>query len=185
RNDPSEKFCGSFKIFFPDGRPMPHHKCPMARVLRGEKLRAADLQILVERSSGARQNFLVSPTALRNGQGKIIGAINCLHDITVRKRTEIALRESEERSRAVIHQSAAGITGTDLTGHIIFANQKFCSMLGYKERELVGKTIFEITHPGDATESRLLFRRIVTKGEPYQLEKRYLRKDGSALWVSV
>ena len=102
RNDPSEKFCGSFKIFYPDGRPMPHHKCPMARALRGEKLTATDLEILVEQSSGARRNVLVSPTALRGGQGKIIGAINCLHDITVRKRTENALRESEERSRAVI-----------------------------------------------------------------------------------
>src|SRR2546421_5053527 len=185
RNDPSEKFRVSFKIFYPDGRPMPHHKCPMARALRGEKLRATDLEILVEQQSGARQNVLVSPTALRNGQGKIIGAINCLHDITVRKRTEIALRESEERSRAVIHQSAAGITGTDLTGHIIFANQKFCSMLGYKERELLGKTIFEITHPGDLAESKQLFHRIVRKAEPYQLEKRYRRKDGSTLWVSV
>ena len=185
RNHPSEKFCGSLKIFYPDGRPMRHDNCPMARALRGEKLTAADLEIVVEQSGGARRNVLVSPTALRNGQGKIIGAINCLHDVTVRKRTENALRESEERSRAVIHQSTAGITGTDLTGRIIFANEKFCSMLGYKERELVGKTIFEITHPGDATESRLLFRRIVTKGEPYQLEKRYLRKDGSALWVSV
>jgi len=185
RNHPSEKFCGSLKIFYPDGRPMRHDNCPMARALRGEKLTAANLEIVVEQSSGARRNVLVSPTALRNGQGKIIGAINCLHDVTVRKRTENALRESEERSRAVIHQSTAGITGTDLTGRIIFANEKFCSVLGYKERELVGKTIFEITHPGDATESRLLFRRIVTKGEPYQLEKRYLRKDGSALWVSV
>jgi PAS domain S-box-containing protein len=185
RNDPSEKYCGSFKIFYPDGRPMPHRKCPMARVLRNEKLKAADLEILVERSSGARQNVLVSPTALRNGQGKIVGAINCLHDITVRKRTENALRESEERSRAIIHQSTAGITGTDLTGRIIFANQKLCSMLGYKERELVGKTIFEITHPGDIAESQRLFRRIVSKAEPYQLEKRYRRKDGSALWVSV
>jgi PAS domain S-box-containing protein len=185
RNDPSEKFCGSFKIFYPDGRPMPHHKCPMARALRGEKLTQTDLEILVERSSGARRNVLVSPTALKNGQGKIIGAINCLHDITVRKRTENALRESEERSRAIIHQSTAGITGTDLKGRIIFANQKLCSMLGYKERELVGKTIFEITHPGDLAESRRLFRRIVSKAEPYQLEKRYYRKDGSTLWVSV
>ncbi len=185
RNDPSEKFCGSFKIFYPDGRPMPHNNCPMARALRGEKLTAADLEIVVEQSSGARQNVLVSPTALRNGQGKIIGAINCLHDITVRKRTENALRESEERSRAVIHQSTAGITGTDLTGCIIFANQKFCSMLGYKERELVGQTIFQITHPADLAESRRLFRRTVTKAEPYQLEKRYRRKDGSTLWVSV
>ena len=185
RNDPSERFCGSFKIFYPDGRPMPHHKCPMARALRGEKLTATDLEILVEQSSGARRNVLVSPTALRGGQGKIIGAINCLHDITVRKRTENALRESEERSRAVINQSTAGITGTDLTGRIIFANEKFCSMLGYKERELVGKTIFEITHPGDLAESKRLFHRIVRKAEPYQLEKRYRRKDGSSLWVSV
>jgi len=185
RNDPSEKFCGSFKIFYPDGRPMPHHKCPMARSLRGEKLTATDLEILVEQSSGARRNVLVSPTALRGGQGKIIGAINCLHDITVRKRTENALRESEERSGAVIHQSTAGIAGTDLAGHIMFANQKFCLMLGYKERELVGKTIFEITHPGDIAESRRLFHRIVKKAEPYQLEKRYCRKDGSSVWVSV
>src|SRR3989440_2756569 len=70
RNDPSEKFCGSFKIFYPDGRPMPHHKCPMARALRGEKLTATDLEILVEQSSGARRNVLVSPTALRGRQGK-------------------------------------------------------------------------------------------------------------------
>src|SRR2546430_4194825 len=185
RNDPSEKFCGSFKIFYPDGRPMPHHKCPMARVLRNEKLKATDLEILVEQSSGVRRNVLVSPTALKNGQGKIIGAINCLHDITVRKRTENALRESEERSRAVIHQRTAGIVGTDLMGRIIFANEKFCSMLGYNQHELIGKTIFEITHPGDMAESRRLFRRIVRKAEPYQLEKRYRRKDGAALWVSV
>src|SRR6266576_2301027 len=157
----------------------------MARSLRGEKLTATDLEILVERSSGARRNVLVSPTALRGGQGKIIGAINCLHDITVRKRTENALRESEERSGAVIHQSTAGIAGTDLAGHIMFANQKFCLMLGYNERELIGKTILEITHPDDIAESRRLFRRIVSKAQPYQLEKRYRRKDGSSLWISV
>jgi PAS domain S-box-containing protein len=185
RNDPGEKFCGSFKMFYPDGRPMPHDKCPMARVLRSEKLKATDLEVLVEQSSGTRRNVLVSPTALKNGQGEIIGAINCVHDITARKRTEKALRESEERSRAVINQSTAGIISTDLTGRIIFANQKFCSMLGYKERELTGKTIFEITHSDDIAESRRLFRRIVTKAEPYQLEKRYQSKDGSTLWVSV
>src|SRR5438046_4439939 len=58
-------------------------------------------------------------------------------------------------------------------------------MLGYKERELVGKTIFDITHPGVLAESRRLFRRIVRTAEPYQLEKRYRRKEGSFLWVSV
>jgi PAS domain S-box-containing protein len=185
KNNPAEKFCGSVKIFYPDGRSMPHEKCPMARALRGERLQASDLEIVVERSNGARRNVLVSPTALRNQRGKIIGAINCLHDITVRKRTENALRESEERSRAIVNQTTAGIVGSDLSGRIIFVNRKFFEMLGYKESELVGKTIFAITHSDDVAESRRLFRRIVSKAEPYEFEKRYVRKDGSSVWVSV
>jgi PAS domain S-box-containing protein len=184
-NDPNEKFCGSFKIFYPDGRPMPHEKCPMARALRGETLDAAELEILVKRPDGLRRNVIVNPAALKNERGKIIGAINCLHDITERKRTENALRESEERSRAVINQSTAGIVGSDLNGRIILVNRKFCQMLGYKESELVGKTILKITHPDDVAESRRLFRRIVSKAEPYQLEKRYVRKDCSSFWASV
>src|SRR5256886_15807812 len=58
-------------------------------------------------------------------------------------------------------------------------------MLVYKQHDFIGKPIFETTHPGDMAESGRLFRRIVRKAEPYQLEKRYRRKDGSTLWVSV
>jgi PAS domain S-box-containing protein len=184
-NDPKESYCGSFKIFYPDGRPMPHEKCPMARVLHGERLKASDLEIVVERNNGARRHVLVNPTALKNERGKIIGAINCLHDITERKRTENALRESEERSRAMLHQSGAGIVGSDLAGRVIFVNRKLCQMLGYAESELLGKGILEITHSAEKAESRRLFQRIVKNGEPYEIEKRYLRKDGSSLWVSV
>lgn len=68
----------------------------MARVLRGEKLQATELEILVERSTGSRRTVLVKPTALKNGQGKIVGAINCLHDITMRKRAEALLQKSNE-----------------------------------------------------------------------------------------
>src|ERR1700682_5979782 len=50
KNDPKEKFCGSLKIFSSDGRSLPHTKCPMARALKGETLKAGDLEILVERS---------------------------------------------------------------------------------------------------------------------------------------
>jgi PAS domain S-box-containing protein len=96
KNDPKERFCGSFKIFHPDGRPMLHEDCPMARILRGEKLQSTELEILVERSTGSRRNVLVRPKALKNGQGKIVGAINCLYDITVRKRTEALLQKSNE-----------------------------------------------------------------------------------------
>lgn len=185
KNDPAEKFCGSFKIFYPDGRPMPHQKCPMARVLHGERLRANDLEIVVERSDGARENVLVSPTALKNERGKIIGAINCLHDITVRKRAEDALRESGEIFRALVGQTAAGMTRYDLKGQYTFVNAKYCEMLGYKESELIGNRFQEITYPGDVGENVRLFNRLTKKGIPFELEKRLIRKDGSIVWTIV
>ena len=185
KDDAKEKFCGSFKIFYPDGRPMPHAKCPMARALRGETLEAADLEILVERPDGARRDVLVSPTALKNKRGKVTGAINCLHDITQRHRMDRALRESEERYRAMVSQSIVGMARIDPKGRLLFANQRFCQMLGYPETALTGKTIASITHPKDRTESAKLFRRMIAKGKSFELEKRYLRRDGSILWASV
>lgn len=91
RNDPSERYCGSFKIFYPDGRFMAHRSCPMARILRGESLNPSELEILVERNDGSRRNVIAHPLPLRNERGKIIGAINCLYDITDRKEAESRL----------------------------------------------------------------------------------------------
>ena len=54
QNGEKPRFCGSYKIYYPDGRLMPHEECPMARALRGEKLKAEDLEIIVERPDGER-----------------------------------------------------------------------------------------------------------------------------------
>ena len=93
KNDPNEKFCGSFKIYYPDGRFMPHAACPMARMLRGETLEPHELEILVERPDGLRRNVIVHPLPLKNEHGEIVAAINCLYDITERKQAEQALQE--------------------------------------------------------------------------------------------
>jgi PAS domain S-box-containing protein len=92
-NDPKEKFCGSFKIYYPDGRPMPHEDCPMARMLNGETLQPDELEILVERPDGVRRNVLAHPLPLKNEHGEIVAAINCLYDITERKQAEQALQQ--------------------------------------------------------------------------------------------
>lgn len=91
--DPEEKFCGSFKIFYPDGRFMPHGECPMARMLGGETLEPHELEILVERPDGLRRNVIAHPLPLKNERGEIVEAINCLYDITERKQAEQALQE--------------------------------------------------------------------------------------------
>ncbi|HJS19509.1 MAG TPA: PAS domain S-box protein, partial [Anaerolineales bacterium] len=107
------------------------------------------------------------------------GYINLyLRDITERKQVEESLR-------AHINQTNAGITRTDLDGRFTFANQAFCDLLGYSEDELLGKTIWEISHSEDVAKNERLFERMVREGRSFQLEKRALRRNGSVLWVSV
>ncbi len=102
-----------------------------------------------------------------------------------RARAGDALRESEERFRALVSQATAGIAESNLEGAFIFVNPRFSEILGYSEDELLGKTIWELTHADDRDENRRLFERMLRQGEAYQFEKRFLRKDGSTIWTNV
>ncbi|HSL44819.1 MAG TPA: PAS domain S-box protein [Anaerolineales bacterium] len=102
-----------------------------------------------------------------------------------RARAEDALRESEERFRALVSQATAGITQSDLESGLVFANPRFCEMLGYSEEELLGKKIWDLTYAEDLKENKRLFQRMVEEGASYQFEKRFIRKDGSHLWTNV
>jgi PAS domain S-box-containing protein len=136
-NDPTEKFCGSFKIFYPDGRVMPHEKCPMARVLRGEKLAAKDLEIVVERTNGVRRNVVANPSASRNERGKIIGAINVLYDITEHKRAEAVLREAKSSLETRVRKRTADLLNSNkkLLKEIARGRALECEILGISDRE--------------------------------------------------
>src|SRR5437762_2504917 len=101
------------------------------------------------------------------------------------KRAEEALRESEERLRSIVNQSNAGIASCDLTGRFLFANAKFCEMLGYTNAELTARSLFRITHPEDVDLAKCRFREMVQTGQPLDMDKRYIRKDGSIMWVNV
>jgi len=90
-----ERFCGSYKLFRPDGSFMPHEQCPMAEVIAGKIPAAFDAEVLIERPDGSRRNCLVNIRALKNDHGGIVGAINCFYDITVHKRAEKAQRRVE------------------------------------------------------------------------------------------
>ncbi len=95
--DTDKRFCGSFKLFRPDGCFMPHEQCPMAEVIAGTLAQACDAEVLIERPDGSRITVVVNIRPLKNERGDIIGAINCFYDITARKEMEDSLRDSDRR----------------------------------------------------------------------------------------
>jgi signal transduction histidine kinase/ActR/RegA family two-component response regulator len=95
--DTDKRFCGSFKLFRPDGRFMPHEQCPMAEVIAGTLTEACDAEVLIERPDGSRITVVVNIRPLKNERGDIMGAINCFYDITARKEMEDSSRDSDRR----------------------------------------------------------------------------------------
>ena len=109
-----------------------------------------------------------------------------LRDVTERKRTVEALRQSEERFRSMYQNAAVGIEQVAIDGRLCMVNPALCKMLGYSESELVNKTFGDITHQDDrAREDELLHAMLRGERGFCEIEKRYLLRDGSPLWVSV
>ena len=75
--DTDERFCGSFRLYLPDGTYMPHDECPMAQAVRGELSEIRDQEVVIERPDGSRITVLVNIRPLKNPEGELIGAINC------------------------------------------------------------------------------------------------------------
>src|SRR6266568_6223526 len=109
-----------------------------------------------------------------------------LRDITERKRAEENLRQSEARFRSIYEQAAVGIEQVSCDGHLLMVNAALCRMLGYEQNELLGKKTEEITHPDDHERELELYKAMLRKHEhSYEIEKRYLHRDGSVVWVNV
>lgn len=117
---------------------------------------------------------------VRDADGNPLGMVGIDRDITERKENEARLRESEERFRVVFDQAPVGIAMVDLGFHLMRANQAYCQMLGYTEKELSALTISDITHPEDVEENMRL-QKMLGQGliPEYEMEKRFIRKDGS------
>jgi PAS domain S-box-containing protein len=104
-----------------------------------------------------------------------------------RQAAEATLRESEARFRAMFDVSSVGKIETECeTGRFLRANAAMCKFVGYSEGELLARTAFDITHPDERERDRALIRRLLVGELPvFDVEKRYIRKDGNVVWARV
>jgi PAS domain S-box-containing protein len=185
-----EEFTKDFRFFELDGT-------PVARALVTEVLSTGapvrDVERVVERADGTRLVVSVNVDPLRNAKGELVGAVNCFLDITERKRMDAALElsrlhtlEQEQRMAATYEHAAIGISEIAPDGHFLRVNEAICAITGYSREDLLAGRLFRHTHPDDVDPDREGFRKQVS-GELdfYSIEKRFIRKDGRVIWLSV
>jgi PAS domain S-box-containing protein len=144
-----------------------------------------DIELSAETRAGTRY-WLCSYAPVEDGAGQV-QAVSCVvQDITDRKLAEARLRESEERFRGTFANAAVGIGHVGLDGRWLRFNDRLCDITGYPRDELGVLTFQDITHPEDL-ETDLDHVRALLAGESerYTMEKRYIRRDRTPVWVNL
>jgi len=119
-------------------------------------------------------------------RGRILRATGIAQDITERKQAEIALRDSEERWRALFEQAAVGIFVVNLAGRFEQVNQKFCDLVGYTAAELLKLDYADIDSDSHEPEAQKRWQSLINaKVSTYSIEKAYKTKNNNRIWVNI
>ena len=172
----SDEWCGSWKLYWPDGTPLPHSECPMAMAIK-QRRPITGYEAIAERPDGTRVPFMPFPSPLFDSSGEFVGAVNMLVDITERKRQEEAARQAEQDLRDFLENAHMPIHWVGPDGMVLWANRAELQMLGYSPDEYIGHHIAEF-HADQPVIDDILKR--LTDGETLtDYEARLRRKDGS------
>lgn len=179
--------CALFRFIPGDlGRPLSDLATPLRYVdLMDDAGRVLRHLTAVEREveAGPGTWYLARVLPHRTGEGQVAGVVLTFVDISELRLAQRALRESEARFGAIVNQASVGVLQTDEAGRIFFVNRHYARMLGYEEGELVGSLLTDLIHPDDRAASMERTERLLRDRQPFQIEKRCLRKDGSVLWM--
>ncbi len=179
-NDPTELFCGSFKLFSVAGDPIKHAECWMAVALEtGEQYHQQE--VIVERPDGTRAFVLAHVTPLRDATGVIVGAVNVLVDITAQKVSSI----EQAHLASIVQSSEDAIVSKTLDGVILSWNEGAERLFGYTAAEVLGKSIALIIPPDRLHEEQMILTKL-RQGEPIRhYETVRVAKSGELIDISV
>ncbi|HEY3910753.1 MAG TPA: PAS domain S-box protein [Stellaceae bacterium] len=207
----SDRFCIAWRLYRPDGTPLPHNECPMAMALREDRP-IRGVEAVMERPDGTRIDFIPFPTPLHDASGALVGAVNMLVDISERKRAEAVqqrltetleqrveertreiadalaqLRVSEERFRLLVQ----GVTDyaifmLDPDGHVTNWNLGAERIHGYAAHEIIGRHFSQFYTDEDRRADRpAAALDTARRTGSFEFEGWRVRHDGRMFWASV
>jgi PAS domain S-box-containing protein len=176
----TSRWCGSWRLYWPDGRPMAHDQCPMAVALReGRPVRGEEA--IAERPDGTRVPFRPYPTPIKDTSGRIVGAINLLVDISD---LEGAAFQSE-RLAAIVASSDDAIISKTLDGRITSWNAGATRIFGYEADEMIGQPIIRIIPPELHEEEKEILAKLRRGEHVDHYETIRIAKDGRRIDISL
>ncbi|NJO14658.1 MAG: PAS domain S-box protein [Thioploca sp.] len=129
---------------------------------------------------------LVATTPIYNSKGVLQAIVSIVVDISERKQAESALQENEEKFRNIFEHSSAGIVLAQTNGSLWIVNPAWCQIIGYSVDELAKMTFLDVTHPEDKEASYQAIQKLLAQEiDHFQMEKRYVHKQGQVIWGSV
>ena len=173
-------WCGSWRLYWPDGRPLPHGECPMAVALKeGRPVRG--VEAIAERPDGSRVCFVPFPTPLRDESGKLVGAINLLMDVS--EQHEASLQSA--RLASIVASSDDAIISKMIDGRITSWNAGATRIFGYDASEIIGQPITKIIPPELRSEEDEIIGKLKRGERIDHYETVRVAKDGRRVDVSI
>jgi PAS domain S-box-containing protein len=175
-----DQWCGSWKLYRPDGTRLAHDECPLALTLKtGRPVRG--MEAVAERLDGSRVPFLPHPTPIFTTGGELIGAINMLVDLSERKRSE----DNARLLASIVQSSDDAIISKDLSGIISSWNDGAERIFGYTAAEAIGRPITMIIPADRADEEQKILARLRRGERIDHFETVRRHKDGRLLDISI
>jgi PAS domain S-box-containing protein len=156
-----EKHCGSLKLWLPTGEMLPHEQSPLVEVLR-TGLPVTNVEVSIERPDGSRLPVLVNFAPLKDGQGKVTGAITSFIDLSYRYRAE----EANLRYDVLAEAASDAIIRIDADSIIEFVNAATTRVFGHNAEDMIGQPLTVLMPEELREKHRAGLRRYLATGEP-------------------